>query len=297
MTVLPTDHWRDRLTATAARLTVKPSLGLPLPWWWHRMFFGAAGRLRPMATGVTRKAVDLGGRPALVFSARAPERRLFWVHGGGFCVGSPRTYAGLLSHLAKAANAVVIAPSYRLAPEHPFPAAPDDVDAALRAAEADHAELGPLCLGGDSAGGCLVLGAMAGGLARGQRYGALLLASPAGLLDVSRPVPPADDLLFPVSILRRIARDYARGHDPADPRLSPVHADLSGAPPALIHCAKGELLEEDTDLISARLREAGGEVTVEKAARTVHAWHFMAGSLPVADLAVARMADFLRNHA
>jgi acetyl esterase/lipase len=297
MTLLPTDHWRDRLTARAAPLLIKPSLGLPLPWWWHRMFFGLAGRTRPMAMGVTRKQVTLGGRPGLVFSTRRPERRLFWVHGGGFCVGSPRTYAGLMSHLARAANAVVIAPSYRLASEHPFPAAPDDVDAALAEAEAMNPELGPLNLGGDSAGGCLVLGAMAGGLARGQRYGVLLLASPAGLLDVTRPVPPADDLLFPVTILRRIARDYARGHDPADPRLSPVHADLTGAPPALIHCAKGELLEEDTDLIAAQLQAAGGEVTVEKAARTVHAWHFMAGILPVADLAVARMADFLRRHA
>lgn len=297
MTHLPTDHWRDKLTASAARLTVKPSLGLPLPWWWHRMFFGAAGRLRPMAPGVERKAATLGGRPALIFSTRAPERRLFWVHGGGFCVGSPRTYAGLMSHLARAANALVIAPSYRLAPEHRFPAAPDDVEAALEEAEAMQPELGPLCLGGDSAGGCLILAAMAGGLQRGQRYGALLMASPAGLIDVTRPVPPADDLLFPVSILRSIARDYARGHDPADPRLSPVHADLTGAPPALIHCARGELLEEDTDMIAARLRGAGAAVTVEKAERMVHAWHFMAGSLPVADLAVARMADFLHTHA
>lgn len=296
MTALPTDHLRDRATAHGARLFVKPSLALPLPWVWHRAVFGLAGRLRPMAPGITCKPVTLGGRPGLVFSSRAPERRLMWVHGGGFCVGSPRTYAGLLSHLAKAANAVVIAPSYRLAPEHPFPAAPDDVEAALAEAELMHTELGPLSLGGDSAGGCLVLGAMAGGLARGQGYGALLLASSAGLIDVDRPVPPADDQLFPVSILRRIARDYARGHDPADPRLSPVHADLTGAPPVLIHCAKGELLEEDTDLITAHLREAGCDVTVEKAVRTVHAWHFMAGSLPVADLAVKRMADFLRAH-
>lgn len=294
MTDLPTDHWRDRAAATGARLFVKPSMGLPLPWAWHRVMFGLAGRVRPMAPGIARKRMTLGGRPGLIFSPLAPERRLMWVHGGGFCVGSPRTYAGLLSHLAKEANAVVMAPSYRLAPEHRFPAAIDDVDAALCEAEAQRPDLGPLCLGGDSAGGCLVLGALAGGLARGQQYGALLLASPAGLIDVERPVPPADDLLFPVSILRRIARDYAAGHDPADPRLSPARATFTGAPPALIHCAKGELLEEDTDAIAARLRDDGAEVTVEKAARMVHAWHFMAGSLPAADIAVARMADFLR---
>ena len=296
MTALPTDHWRDRATAHGARLFVKPSLALPLPWVWHRAMFGLAGRFRPMAPGITRKSVTLGGRPGLMFAPRAPDRRLMWVHGGGFCVGSPRTYTGLLSHLARKANAVVLAPSYRLAPEHRFPAACDDVDAALIDAEAHRPDLGPLFLGGDSAGGCLVLGAMADGLARGQRYGALLLASPAGMIDVTRPVPPANDYLFPVSILRRIARDYAAGHDPANPRLSPVHADFTGAPPALIHCARGELLEEDSDAIAESLRAAGGDVTVEKARRMVHAWHFLAGSLPVADIAVARMADFLRAH-
>ena len=293
MSPIPTDHWRDRAVATLARVIVKPSLALPLPWGWHRLSFAAAGRSRPMAAGISRHPVTLGGRPALAFAPAAPERRLFWVHGGGFVMGSPRTYAGLLSHLSRAANALVLAPSYRLAPEHPFPAACDDVDAALAAAQDHRPDLGPLALGGDSAGGCLVLGALAGALGRGERFGPLLLASTAALIDPDRPVPPADDLLFPVSILRRIARDYAGGHDPDDPRLSPVHATFAGAPPALLHCASGELLEQDTDAVANRLRADGASATVEKAVRAPHAWHFMAGSLPAADIAVARMAAFL----
>ena len=82
------------------------------------------------------------------------------------------------------------------------------------------------------------------------------------------------------------------GHDPGDPRLSPVRADFTGAPPTLIQCAKGELLEGDSAAIAARLREAGADVTFERWSGVPHVWHFMAGSAPVADRAIARMADF-----
>ena len=105
-------------------------------------------------------------------------------------------------------------------------------------------------------------------------------------------MPKANDLIFPVSILRRIGRDYGGGHDPGDPRLSPVRADFTGAPPTLIQCAKGELLEGDSAAIAARLREAGADVTFERWSGVPHVWHFMAGSAPVADRAIARMADF-----
>ena len=297
MTDIPSDHWRDRALALGARTLVKPSLALPLPWAWHRIAFGIAGRLNPMARGITRRHISLGGHMALGFSPKAPEARLFWVHGGGFTIGSPHTHQALLSLLAREANALVLAPSYRLAPEHPFPAALDDVAAALRAARDHRPDLGPLALGGDSAGGGLILAAMAEALAEGARFRALLLSSPVADLDTARPVPEADDLLFPVSILRRIGRDYGGGHDPRDPRLSPLRARMSHAPPTLFHCARGELLEGDTDAMADRMRAAGVPVTVEKAARVPHAWHWLAGRSPAATEAIRRMAAFLAGAA
>ena len=289
-------HWRDRVVAFGARWLVKPSLALPTPWAWHRFTFGIAGRLKPMADGISRTTINLGGRPGLAYSPANPTCRILWIHGGGFTVGSPRIYAGMLSALAKAANALVLAPSYRLAPEHPFPAGLDDVTAALDAARAYRDDLGPLILGGDSAGGCLIAAAMSESLAAGHRYRGLILASPASDLDPTRPVPPdARDLIFPVSILKRIARDYGAGHDPTDPRLSPAHADMTGAPPALIQCARRELLEGDSVALATRLRDAGGPVTFERWPGVPHVWQFLAGQTPTASMAIERMAAFARS--
>ena len=291
-------HWRDRLINAGARYLVRPSLGLPIPWSVHRAMFALGGALRRRAKGGEVERTTLGGRPALICTPPNPQRRLVWVHGGGFTVGSPRTHLAMATHIARAADAVLILPSYRRAPELPFPHASDDIFAALTDALAVRTDLGPLCLGGDSAGGNLVLGAMARHLATGQRFAAMILSSPATILDPARPVPSdASDILFPLSILRRIARDYGGSASPRDPALSPIYADFTGAPPALIHCARGEWLEEDTNAIAQRIRDAGVPIRVEKAARAPHAFHFMAGASPQADHAVVRMADFLRTHA
>ncbi|MEL6607866.1 MAG: alpha/beta hydrolase fold domain-containing protein [Pseudomonadota bacterium] len=290
-------HWRDRLINAGARYLVRPSLGLPIPWSVHRAMFALGGALRRRAKGVRVEKTTLGGRPALICTPPTPQRRLVWVHGGGFTVGSPRTHLAMATHIARAADAVVILPSYRRAPEHPYPTASGDTYVAIGEAQSIREDLGALCLGGDSAGGNLVLGALSRHLAMGRRFGALVLSSPATILDPDRPVPQqANDILFPLSILRRIGRDYGNGADPKLPTFSPVYADFSGAPPTLVHCARGEWLEEDTDTIAERLASAGAPVHVEKAARAPHAFHFMAGASPQADHAVARMVAFLQQH-
>ncbi len=287
-------HWKDRFWAWGARRMVRPMLSLPTPWVVHRAVFEAAGRARFKAQGVEIKALPADLGPGLSLSPPHPQRRIVWVHGGGFTVGSPRCYAAPLSQLAVLANAKIYAPKYRLAPEHPFPAGVDDVlHFADRAWDAD-AHLGSLSLMGDSAGGGLALVVLAHWLAQNRRPHRVALASPATWLDPDRAVPPAKDLLFPLSILRRIGRDYGAGADPNDPRLSPRFADFANPPPTLIHCALGEYLEEDTDLIAARLADCGGDVTVEKAPKAPHVWHFMGASSPLAMDALGRMADFAK---
>lgn len=287
----------DRAIAVSARWFVRPNLALPLPWAVKRRSFALAGRTRPVAPGITQSRIKLAGRSAVIFAPPAPERRILWVHGGGFVVGSPTSHRGMLSHLARASNAAVIAPKYRLAPEHPFPAAVADIEAAIDASDAVRPDLGALVLGGDSAGGTLALVALAHTLRAGSsaRIAGVMLASPATDLDPARPVPAADDLLFPVHIFRRIQAAYIRDADPRDPRLSPVHGAYRGAPPVLIHACVGEYLEADTDLIAARLAGQGVAVTVEKYPGLPHVFHFMAGTSPSADAAVARFADFARE--
>lgn len=287
-------HWRDQAIAWGALRIVRPGLSLPLPWWVHRTNLAIGGALRFRARGVTVEEISLARMRTLVHTPPSPQRRLIWVHGGGFVIGSPWTHKAMCSHMAWALNAVVIAPSYRLAPKHPFPAAFEDVLRAVGETESYRPELGPLILGGDSAGGCLVSAAMAARLKVGARFGALLLSSPVSFVDPDRvPTPDRNDLLFPLSILRRIARDYVDGADVKDPRLSAAFANFAGAPPTLIHCVEGEYLEEDSDRLADALREDGASVTIEKARNVPHVFHFMAGTSPRADAALQRMGGFL----
>ncbi|WP_179379508.1 alpha/beta hydrolase [Jannaschia marina] len=282
--------WRDRALALGARFGVKPILSLPLPWAVHRQAFRLMGlRALPSEVEVAQKMV--GGISCGIFTPPGSSGTLLWLHGGGFVLGSARSYATLASALALQSGRRVVVPDYRLAPEHPFPAAPDDCRDVAHALAAQ----GPFALGGDSAGGCLAVVTLAELLAEGMTPTHLVLVSPAADLDPDRPVPDTrDELLFPVSLLRRVGRDYAAGADPTDPRVSPVHADLDGAPPTLIHCAKGELLEEDTDALEERLRTGRAKVTVEKTAGVPHVWHLCVGRTPKADAAVARIGAFLR---
>lgn len=287
-------HWRDKAIAWGAKRIVRPLLAAPIPWLIHRAGFALGGTLRFRARGITTREMTLARMRVLIHTPVSPKRRLVWVHGGGFVVGSPWTHRAMCTHLARALNAVVIAPSYRLAPENPFPAGFEDVLRAVGEAENLHPELGPLILAGDSAGGCLVMAALAARLKAGAKFGAVLLSSPASYVDPDRePAENRNDLLFPLTILQRIARDYIGEGDPDDPRLSPSVADFTGAPPTLIHCVEGEYLEEDSDLLADALRASGAEVTVEKARLVPHAFHYMAGASPRADAAIARMAEFL----
>ncbi|MCH2076979.1 MAG: alpha/beta hydrolase [Rhodobacteraceae bacterium] len=290
-------HWRDKVIAWGARRIAQPRLASPAPWTAHRRGFEKAAGLRRFqkARGVSVRPIELGPLGALEISPPKPERRLVWIHGGGFVVGSPETHLVMLTHLARTANALVIAPRYRLAPEDPYPAGPEDAESAVTEAMTYRGDVGPLTLGGDSAGGCLALVALQKLLKDSTAPAGVLLFSPATITDPARPVPDADDLLFPEEVLHRIGASYSINADPRDPRFAPVHGTYTGAPPTLIQCVSREYLEEDSDAIAARLTGQGVQVTLEKVARMQHVWQFMAGSSPLADDAIARAAAFMRG--
>lgn len=288
--------WRDKVIARAARWVIRPNLALPLPWAMKRRSFAFAGRTRPSAPGVSQQAIKIAGKTGALYLPEAPTARILWIHGGGFVIGSPRSHQGMLSYLARAANAAVIVPKYRRAPEHPFPAAVEDVEAAIDVIDATVPDTGPLILAGDSAGGTLALVALARALAQHTpEIAGVLLVSPAVDLDPDRPVPDADDMLFPLEMFHRIQRFYIRDADPTDPRLSPIHADFTGAPPVLIHCCVGEYLETDSDLLAERLAAQGVRVTVRKYQNLPHVFHFMVGSSPSATAALDDLAAFVRR--
>ena len=217
---------------------------------------------------------------------------LLWLHGGGFVLGSAHSYARLALALAQRSGRRVILPEYRLAPEHPFPAGPDDCIAVARDLIAE----GPLALGGDSAGGTLALTTLADLLADGTPPERVVLVSPAVDLDPSRQTPDTrGEMIFPLALLHRVARDYVGCADPRNPRVSPIHAVFDNSPPVLIQCATGEVLEADTDAIAEHLVRAGVSVEVQKTDGVPHVWQLFVGRTPKADHAVDAMAAFLRG--
>ncbi|WP_141134328.1 alpha/beta hydrolase [Jannaschia aquimarina] len=284
--------WQDRALALSARFGAKPALAAPLPWsvWRSAVQIAVRDTARP---GLHVEWGRIGSREARIATPRDPVETVLWCHGGCFTLGSPRTHARLTDPMAAAGLRFVV-PNYRLAPEHPFPAGYEDCLAAAR----EIAAQGPFLLGGDSAGGTLAASVLAQLLADGTPPLRVALIAPAADLDPARPDPTgARDLVLSRPLLERIARDYVAGANPADPRLSPLRADYPGCPPVLIHCSHGEILEEDCDRLADRMRDGGGQVTVEKAAGLPHAWHIAAGRAPAADAALAQMAAFLKGDA
>jgi acetyl esterase/lipase len=260
-----------------------------------------AGRLMaPTPAAAHAFAVDAGSVAAeRIIPHTAPyDRHLFYLHGGGYIAGSPTVYRHLAWRIALAVGAQVLAPDYRLAPEHPFPAALDDALAAYLWLLAEGAEARQVVLAGDSAGGGLAFALL-------QR-----------LRDENRPLPAAVAVLSPwtdlaltgaslqrnaeadpmldVAELPRAARAYLDGADPRHPWASPIYGDLSGLPPALIQVGGDEILLDDAARLAARLDRAGGIARLEIWPRMPHVWHLFAPVLPEARRAIGRVGDFLR---
>lgn len=288
-----------KLPAAVMRAVDRQTLGrtLSLSYRTGRTMVEALSRFDPIPGGVSIKRGKVAGRDSLlVVPAGASEHpRVVWFHGGAFCYNSPRAYATFAGHLAEALGRSVCIPSYRLAPEHPFPAAHHDSLAATRAL---HARGEPLIVAGDSAGGCLALQAAIALRDAGDPAPAgMLLMSPWVDLTLSGETITTNDgkdaILRAADLPRHVAA-YARGQDPGDPRLSPLNADLAGLPPALIQCGSDDLfLSEDTEL-AGRIEAAGGQVALDVPEGMWHDFQVHAGMMKEAARAVQRMATWAK---
>jgi acetyl esterase/lipase len=256
----------------------------------------------PKPDDMSWEAVDAGGVPAewVIPDDAVSGRAIVYFHGGGYATGTIEAYRGLCSHIARAARARVLDVGYRLAPEHRFPAAVDDALAACRfVVEAGHAPE-RVVLGGDSAGGGLVLGTL------------------VALRDAGDPLPAAGICLCPqtdltlsgssiqtnrdadpmvrASILRLMVDAYLGDADPRSPTASPLFADLTGLPPLLVQVGTAELLLDDATRIAERAEAAGVDVSLEIWDDMIHVWQSFADFLPEARQAIARIGSFVEDH-
>jgi cation diffusion facilitator CzcD-associated flavoprotein CzcO/acetyl esterase/lipase len=288
------------------RLTLRPVLSAGVPPRLQRRLLelssvllpGQRARAHRTVLGQVPVSCVTAGRPAGPAADPAGPAVVLYLHGGGFTTGSARAYRPLAAALARAGDATVYLVDYRLAPEHPHPAALDDTLAAYRALLAGGVPAGRIVLAGDSAGGHLALAAALRLRDAGDPLPAgLALISP--WLDLAGPAaPPARgrrDPLLAASWLRFCAGAYLAGTDPADRAVAPLSADLAGLPPLHVQAGADELLVGDADRLVDRARAAGVAVGYDRWPGMWHNFQIFTGLLAAADQAVDALGQAIRS--
>ena len=251
--------------------------------------------------GVTVRKGVLAGVPVECSapSGHVTDRRILYLHGGGFVSGSPRTHRGIAGRIARGADARVAVIDYRLAPEHPFPAALEDAAAAYRALLEQGAPPSRLALVGDSAGGNLVFAL----LLKLKEEGAPMPAAAVAMspfVDLtgggeSLRTNAALDPLLHVAGLPAVLDAYAPQRDLKNPLLSPLFGDLKGLPPCLIQCGSDEILCDDAVRMQRALQRAGVDAELEVWSEMPHVWQAFARLIPEGRTALERICRFLRE--
>ena len=265
-----------------------------------RLERAAAATQFGLPRGSQFSAATLGGVPVeWVRNTRHGERgTLVYFHGGGYAIGSPRAYRNLTAQLARRCGMAVLAPDYRLAPEHPFPAAPEDALAVYRALLDQGRPAAQIVLAGDSAGGGLALACALWAKAAGLPLPAgLVLFSPFTDLTLSGASVTrceGSECVLSRAVLDECVAAYLNGYAGQDPLASPLFADLSGLPPMLIQATDTEMLYDDAARLAASALRQGLEVQAENWPGLWHVWQAMAGTLPEANRALDRVAHFVR---
>jgi acetyl esterase/lipase len=263
----------------------------------RRQATAAVAASPPAGTAVD--PVDVGGVPAEWVAAPGVSRGrvLLYFHGGAYQIGSPATLRHLVALLSQAASARALSVDYRLAPEHPFPAAIEDALAAYRWLLAGGIDPALIAVAGDSAGGGLALGALVALRDAGEPMpGAAVLLSPwtdLALTGESLRTRAAVDVMIKPEGMPETATLYLAGADPRHPYASPLHADLRGLPPLLIHVGDAEVILDDSTRLAARASEAGLQVSLEIWDEMPHVFPAFAGLLPEADQAIERIGGWL----
>lgn len=298
----PNEALRRAVVRGALRLSFKIPSRWPLPVGWLRAGMQASAALFPMAAGVRRTSGLLGGVPTDSFSLPNSQGiHLLHLHGGAFFTGSRRTHAGLASELCARSGGTAHLIDYRLAPEHPWPAAPQDVMRAWQALRKQGVAAERIVVSGDSAGCALALG-----LAQELRDlgepgpAALLMISP--FLDLTLTAPSVralasiDPMLTEVA-LRRGADAYRGALPAADPRVSPLMGDLRGLPPTLVQVGSDEILLDDALEFERRARLQGSSVSLQTWAGAWHDFQLLARVVPSAAQALDDLAHWAVSHA
>ncbi|MGA3075151.1 MAG: alpha/beta hydrolase [Bryobacteraceae bacterium] len=292
----------DRATMAGMRLMVssmKGSVTGPSA----RVAFDELMEKTPAADGVTYQEAEMGGvtgwwcRPDDAVAGAA----ILYFHGGAYVVGSARAYQHFAGQVAARAKVAAFVPEYGLAPEHPFPAAVDEAQACYGGLV--EKGFGKIALAGDSAGGGLALVLLSFPVAKSRDGSALRPVGAAvmspwtdlTLSGASMETRAEADPLLTKDSLASTARLYLGGHDPRDPRASPLYGDLAGLPPVRIHVGEDEILLDDSLRCGERIESEGGIIQVHSWEGMTHVFPSSIALLHAAKEALDDIGDFLQR--
>jgi len=257
----------------------------------------------PVADDVSREKADADGVSGewITPPGVSGDITVYWLHGGGYSIGSVNTHARTVSQIAAACDARAFAVDYRLAPENPFPAGLDDAVAGYRWLLGQGVDPARLVIGGDSAGGGLTLATLQRLREAGDPLpAATVLLSPwtdlEGTGESIKTRREADPMIDP-DMMPEMARGYHPDGDLRNPLVSPLHADFTGLPPMLIQVGDAEVLLDDSTRVAQRAEAAGVDVTLEVNDEMIHVFQLFAPLLPEAVAAIARIGEFAKSHA
>ncbi|EON93854.1 alpha/beta hydrolase [Marinobacter lipolyticus SM19] len=292
----------QNLLETSLRQTmnrmVRPLLHPAVPVSLQRTFTAQAYRSSVPPRGCKFDTVTIGGiKGTRTRHGAATEGVVLYLHGGGYIIGSSSTHRGITGHLAKASGHTIIAPDYRLAPEHPFPAALDDAESAYEGLLKEGHAPASIGIAGDSAGGGLAIALAMRLRDKGRPLPAsLTVFSPWVDLTHQHLYSPEREPVLQPRWIEKAAGLYAGKEPRTNPLMSPIHGDLSGLPPLLIQVGSEEILLNDAQRLSEQFNQQGSDATLEIYNSLWHVFHVHAGQLSRATDALAEAAAHINRH-
>jgi epsilon-lactone hydrolase len=290
----------SEINSIRALLTSKPR---PVGWEERRHRLDEVGSVWPVADDINLESIMLNGVPGEWSIAPGSDatRVLMFFHGGGYCSGSILSHRRMVTEAGRAARIRSLAVGYRLAPEHPFPAAYNDALTSWRWLRSQNIPAQHIAIGGDSAGGGLAVALITKLRDEGEELpGCAWLASPWTDLTMSGETLVTKDAVDPLihkAYLTELADAYLpAGMDRKDPRVSPLYADLKDLPPVLIQVGAAETLLADATRFAAAAGAVDVAVTLEIWPRMIHAFALWNARLESARRALANAGSFIRRH-
>lgn len=267
-----------------------------------RQEFEMLATMFPVAADIKREPASADGVPGEWITApnSTDAATIFYLHGGGYTIGSVNTHADMVSRICRASGARAFSLNYRLAPESPYPAAVEDATKAYRWLLGQGIRPESIVISGDSAGGGLALTTLLALKAAGDPLpgGAVLLSPWTDLLATGESMKTrkaADPMINPDLAIQG-ATQYHGSTPASDPLVSPLYGDFHGLPPMLIQVGDAEVLLDDSTRVAERAKAAGVDVMLEVWDEMIHVFQIFAATLPEAQQAIDKIGEWVKQH-